>query len=1096
MASKRLKRMLKRQGKSLKEYKKEKEQKDKEKRDAKRNKKQDITPQRKLKTLEIRGHFNIKYKVQNTGEVKTRKISFASVSKAWDYLINVVGRTIWYDNDAFSTEMIRLLAEDDTTTYDSVMLFGASDALESVVVETYNDSANVEVSEKLGKRKLRDTAQKYLSSKHLTFHLNYNFDDLSNIVDEERFYSSEYVKSNFKQDACFVLLILDTYKTSFDKYHSKLKGKTKDLKLDFEYLRNVCGSDGELSFDDARHFFETHRLGLQVFNGDGQVMYEILQEKYNNNIKPSILKCIYHNNHVYKIDEIKSFEHRTTDEIKLSNTFPIVTREDVKDDKCFMVANNQDELYSCLQCLKCGPKRIDILYNGNLNKVLRSLLDNGYNPEIKTKRRIDVCQLSLCNIKRGDFTLSVNIIKPYDNMVDGDNFTTQNEYDSVQSKKRELYDMMLNKHNLSYYNDGVKAYFNKYGICPNTSKTKYWKEADEYWMADVNKCYTKGALMVKFIPVITQFDSFMEYDGHDIVDNFLYVIHVEEWHPLFNKEYVFTYGCNLKMLKIKHRIERYIKTIPLYDNARKMTEKLDSLYKDSTITEKVKKMTANVLIGKFGKKYNTKYVSKTFLNKDDAIEYKLKNGGHFFEVDEGVFIHTREYRTELVNGFRPLRELILDNVRMLLYKYVSMLKSDGVDVVSIKTDALYFCKPQKEHLMIEKFVRDEIGFLKLVKNVKPYLSPSHFIENQLLGVYEPHINRINISDEYNLVPILNRIISHDKPLLVMGKAGSGKTFSALKYCVENKKEKLVVCPYNSQCKKIISQYKCPSVTFHKLKGLTLDERQRVEMDVSEYDVILFDEVLLYPIRHLVKIQDFMERNNDKIFLATCDPRQLEAIDDIINDNVQKIGYIEKMFGSVIDLKVYKRVAHDDAKMLEDIDKDLETMTIRQVMTKYFKTQMVSDVSGFNKAISYYNETADRVNRTIHERHEPKGMIPFEEVDGIKYFEGQEIVCKRTMSVTGGKIFAQNIYRIEKFSKGHVHISDILDDTQYAVLMKHLGEYLKLPYCITCHSSQGASFDEPYVICDWDSKHVTKNWFYTAITRTRNLKNVFFLNKYA
>ena len=50
----------------------------------------------------------------------------------------------------------------------------------------------------------------------------------------------------------------------------------------------------------------------------------------------------------------------------------------------------------------------------------------------------------------------------------------------------------------------------------------------------------------------------------------------------------------------------------------------------------------------------------------------------------------------------------------------------------------------------------------------------------------------------------------------------------------------------------------------------------------------------------------------------------------------------------------------------------------------------------------------------------------------------------------------------------------------------LSKYFKLPYCSTCHSSQGSTIDEEITIFDCNSPYVDKNYIWTALTRTTNL----------
>ena len=53
----------------------------------------------------------------------------------------------------------------------------------------------------------------------------------------------------------------------------------------------------------------------------------------------------------------------------------------------------------------------------------------------------------------------------------------------------------------------------------------------------------------------------------------------------------------------------------------------------------------------------------------------------------------------------------------------------------------------------------------------------------------------------------------------------------------------------------------------------------------------------------------------------------------------------------------------------------------------------------------------------------------------------------------------------------------------------LSKYFKLPYCSTCHSSQGSMIDEEITTFDCNSVNVDKNYIWATLTRTTNLNKV-------
>jgi hypothetical protein len=86
------------------------------------------------------------------------------------------------------------------------------------------------------------------------------------------------------------------------------------------------------------------------------------------------------------------------------------------------------------------------------------------------------------------------------------------------------------------------------------------------------------------------------------------------------------------------------------------------------------------------------------------------------------------------------------------------------------------------------------------------------------------------------------------------------------------------------------------------------------------------------------------------------------------------------------------------------------------------------------------------------------------------------------------------YTIKKFNATGFILTDELTGHDFHVADEVILSKFSLAYANTCHSSQGDSIDEVFVVCDYNmNKHVARHWVYTAVSRTRSMKNVFFLS---
>ena len=58
-------------------------------------------------------------------------------------------------------------------------------------------------------------------------------------------------------------------------------------------------------------------------------------------------------------------------------------------------------------------------------------------------------------------------------------------------------------------------------------------------------------------------------------------------------------------------------------------------------------------------------------------------------------------------------------------------------------------------------------------------------------------------------------------------------------------------------------------------------------------------------------------------------------------------------------------------------------------------------------------------------------------------------------------------------------------------LKLLRKHFIYAYCYTAHSKQGCSVDGDIVIYDWNEWYVSKNWFFTALTRATDFNKIKF-----
>jgi len=119
-------------------------------------------------------------------------------------------------------------------------------------------------------------------------------------------------------------------------------------------------------------------------------------------------------------------------------------------------------------------------------------------------------------------------------------------------------------------------------------------------------------------------------------------------------------------------------------------------------------------------------------------------------------------------------------------------------------------------------------------------------------------------------------------------AGSGKSYTCKQ--MEKRGHNVVcVCPTNN----LATNYGDNGITINKFFGFGLSEDTKMaKFDDSEYDTIVFDEIVFHNTFILRKIKRYCENNPDKIIIATGDTNQLETV-DITTNTQDKSEYTDK-----------------------------------------------------------------------------------------------------------------------------------------------------------------------------------------------------------
>jgi len=420
------------------------------------------------------------------------------------------------------------------------------------------------------------------------------------------------------------------------------------------------------------------------------------------------------------------------------------------------------------------------------------------------------------------------------------------------------------------------------------------------------------------------------------------------------------------------------------------------------------------------------------------------------------------------------------------------VKNKGFTPIGIKTDCILINESRRE-------IDDCIDFIDVVGGLK-FEKDKALIDHSLKQTFNDNeqynftINEIPILDECDTGAINAVFDSHPRVFVKGILPGVGKTTTVTKYTGH---KILIVCPFNTLCQELKSQGHT-AITLNELLAIRVDAQQYCKStpyNVSEFDVICFDEILLYDPFKLKQIDNFMKQYKEKKFIATGDTDQLEPIQMQINNVQDQKKYLNSciaiMFPDQFTLKVNKRLkSEEDRQKLINLKSEIfdTSNNVIELLKKYgFKTiDKIWEVKTLDN-IAFFNFRCQQVNNRLHKTMVVKPTQTIM-IDKNEYYQGLHLICKSHYKMKTGKLFRNFKYEIMNITDTHFVVRDITDNHTFKLENK-LMSFFRLPYVRTTHSVQGLSIKNKITIFDCNTPHVSRNWIWTAITRATDLNNV-------
>ena len=652
-------------------------------------------------------------------------------------------------------------------------------------------------------------------------------------------------------------------------------------------------------------------------------------------------------------------------------------------------------------------------------------------------------------------------------------------------------------------------------------------DVNELVEIDRTKAFTWAFNQITSIPIFNAFDSWKACDGTLDINKLssltLYKVEVLKGNMFFNKKINIIYGKFLRKMDLTNIKIIYYK-IPSYIHKVNYKSIVDELWEtqlgdDEDDDKQIKKKIANINFGMLEKSNNTAQRSDIFNSLREACHYQKEHGRIYAlheDIHEGdeeteeerkhkgdtYYILNTTDRQTLVNGYRYIKEMLLQYHNYAMYEAYTKLEAKGVKVYSVKSDAftihqddLNKVRPNPNHFIksyregILNF-EDAIGNWRVSTSRINYPTEKYkFKYNKLIQIPLQENEALDVVDEWDTEAVCKQIIPNS-PCMIRAKfAGSGKSYIG-QYLNKMGYNVLFVVPHNRLSQEIEGE----ATTLNMFFSIPVNKGDDLPcFDHSDFNVIFFDEIFMSNIYIYNKIREFVKNNPDKIIIGAGDTKQLQPINDLTNTQPHDQyadQCIDKIFKYSIYLKIPKRVSDDEQrKKLDDAYTDMwiKEMPVDKWVEKH--ARYTSEINPHHMNIAYTNIRCKSVSDEVRRKLGKKGL----------YEVGEELICRLYLKTDEGAKFNANIrYKFLCINSSGIIIENIKDKKKHILTEELLNKHFRYGYCATCHSCQGASINNNIVIHEWDKNYlVSREWFWTAYTRARDFNKVaFFKNEKA
>ena len=610
------------------------------------------------------------------------------------------------------------------------------------------------------------------------------------------------------------------------------------------------------------------------------------------------------------------------------------------------------------------------------------------------------------------------------------------------------------------------------------SKTRY--------TIDINKCrknilyYGKNDFCV-----FTVMDKVGPYTGQ--TGTGLYYVETASYFPLRGNGWYYypmiEYCLQQNIINEENIIYTIQSSLPIkYNYFNKLIE-----YCYKYLPEELKKLSINSLIGSFqpnltrNQKWKSICIQK---NSYNAYEHYVKNDGCFietFDINDETYYHC--YNKEAITKLEteaPIYNQIVQMESIELYKLKMLIEKNGGCVLDVNTDSVT-C----EFDIFPWTINNDSNIIDFHYDDKTY-SPKYKIEHKdhrleiqrmanfkRTETFKLNVDKFNLSNDNHIdtdfKPLVKKILNSNTSYNIDGRAGVGKSYliKEIKKQLEIRNKKFVcVAPTNKACRVI------DGITLHKF--ISKLKRKKVLCNLN-IDYLIIDEISMIK-EVFYKFLLMLKKTKLNIkFLLCGDFEQLSPVNDRINcDYANSPALFELSDGNRLQLNKCRRSNNELYNICQNVD-NVKTEDLNNEFTNHHLVYTNKKRIEINKIM---NDLQDKKNKKLKLRLEKLSYD--ENSQAVILFPTVPIIARK--SIKNMDIFNNQLFTVKKILFDYILIQDE-NKKEVKIKIDNFQRSFYLAYSLTIHKSQGATYNEPYSIHEWEK--LDKRLKYVALSRATN-----------